>query len=103
MELKESNYHFLQSGVKSNYAYFPVLFDGFTLSRDEVHEKLKKYNIFTRKYFYPLTNNFECYHDRFIPEETPIAKFIAERVLTLPLYADLNLEDIDKIGTIIKA
>lgn len=88
--------------VKSNYAYFPVLFDGFTLSRDEVHEKLKKNNIFTRKYFYPLTNSFECYSDRFIPGETPVANFIAERVLTLPLYAELNIEVVDKIAAIIK-
>lgn len=89
--------------VKSNYAYFPVLFDGFTLSRDEVHEKLKKNNILTRKYFYPLTNSFECYKNRFKTGETPVAKFIAERVLTLPLYADLYLDDIDKIVTIIKS
>ncbi|MGE7672620.1 DegT/DnrJ/EryC1/StrS family aminotransferase [Lysinibacillus sp. NPDC094403] len=89
--------------VKSNYAYFPVLFDGFKLSRDEVHEKLKKNNILTRKYFYPLTNSFECYKNRFNTRETPVAKFIAERVLTLPLYSDLNLDDIDKIVTIIKS
>ena len=92
-----------KNGVKSNYAYFPVVFDGFQLSRDEVYVALKNENIFSRKYFYPLTNSFGCYQDRFTTEETPIAKYIAERVLTLPLYADLKLEEIDRICGIIKA
>ncbi|MFJ7735124.1 DegT/DnrJ/EryC1/StrS family aminotransferase [Lysinibacillus sp. NPDC097287] len=92
-----------QNGVKSNYAYFPVVFDGFQFSRDEVHAALKDENIFARKYFYPLTNSLECYQGRFTSEETPIAKHIAERVLTLPLYADLKLEEIDRICGIIKA
>ena len=54
-----------------------------------------------RKYFYPLTNSFECYKDKFKVNETPVAKYISERVLTLPLYADLSLEEIDRICDII--
>lgn len=91
----------LQAGVKSNYAYFPVLFDGYKLTRDEVFEKLKTENIYARKYFYPLTNSFSCYKDRFDDNDTPVAKYIAERILTLPLYADLALEDVDRICDII--
>lgn len=90
-----------QDGVKSNYAYFPVVFDGFKLSRDEVADALASENIYARKYFYPLTNSFECYRDRFDCENTPVAKYMANRVLTLPLYADLTLEDVDKICNII--
>jgi len=90
-----------QVGVKSNYAYFPVVFDGYKLNRDEVFEALKEQNIIARKYFYPLTNSFECYKDKFNPDDTPVAKYIAERVLTLPLYADLSLEDVDRICNII--
>ncbi|WP_066633778.1 DegT/DnrJ/EryC1/StrS family aminotransferase [Desulfolucanica intricata] len=90
-----------QTGVKSNYAYFPVVFDGYKLNRDEVYEKLKAENIYARKYFYPLTNNFECYKGRFNVEKTPVAKYIADRVLTLPLYADLALDDVDRICDII--
>jgi dTDP-4-amino-4,6-dideoxygalactose transaminase len=86
-----------QIGIKSNYAYFPVVFDGYKLNRDEVFENLKKDNIIARKYFYPLTNSFECYKGKFNVEKTPIAKYIADRVLTLPLYADLALEDVDRI------
>ena len=91
----------LQPGVKSNYAYLPLVFDGYQMSRDEVFEKLKAEGIYARKYFYPLTNSFECYKDRFDVEKTPVAKYIADRVLTLPLYADLALEDVDRICNII--
>jgi dTDP-4-amino-4,6-dideoxygalactose transaminase len=90
-----------QDGVKENYSYFPVLFDGYRLNRDEVYDALKKENIIARKYFYPLTNSFECYRDRFNVDETPVAKYIAQRVLTLPLYADLSLDDVDRICRII--
>lgn len=90
-----------QDEVRSNYAYFPVVFDGFRMNRDEVYESLKNENIFARKYFYPLTNDFECYRGRFNSEKTPVAKYIADRVLTLPLYADLALDDVDRICDIV--
>lgn len=92
-----------QANVEHNYAYFPVLFDKskFGKSRDEVAEELAKENIFARKYFYPLTSEFECYKDRFEIQSTPIAKKAANEVLTLPLYADLNIEDVDRICEVI--
>lgn len=91
----------VQEGVTSNYAYFPVVFDGYKYNRDEVFELLKSNNIIPRKYFYPLINEFKCYKKDCLCEETPVAKHISERVLTLPLYADLDLEIVDKICDII--
>jgi len=93
----------VQKGVVPNYAYFPVVFDGFRYTRDQVFEKLKAENIIARKYFYPLTNGFECYKGLVTAGEdkTPVAKYIAQRVLTLPLYADLTEEDVDRICDII--
>ena len=92
-----------QKNVESNYAYFPVVFDGFGATRDEVFKKLGENGITARKYFYPLTNSFECYAD--MPtasvERTPVAAYLADRVLTLPMYADLALEDVDRICEII--
>ena len=92
-----------KEGVKSNYAYFPVVFDGYKLSRNQVFEKLKVQDILSRKYFYPLTNDITCYRD--LPtagtEKTPVAKHLADRVLTLPLYAGLTNEDVDRICDII--
>lgn len=87
-------------GVKENYAYFPVVFDDYKLSRDEVFEKLKENGILTRKYFFPLTSSYCCYKGKF-KGETPVAQYIADRVLTLPLYADLELEYVDRICDII--
>ena len=92
-----------QEGVQSNYAYFPVVFDGYKYTRDDVFAKLAEDNIIARKYFFPLTNSFECYEDYPTAgtEKTPVAAYIADRVLTLPLYADLTIEDIDRICDII--
>lgn len=94
---------YVQNNICSNYAYFPVVFDGYKYNRDEVYEKLKAEDIVARKYFYPLTNDFECYKDMSWADKnaTPVARYIAERVLTLPMYADLAHEDIDKICDII--
>lgn len=92
-----------QKGTKPNYAYFPVVFDGYKFSRDEVFELLKEEGIVARKYFYPLTNSFECYHgmETAGAEKTPVAQYIADCVLTLPLYADLELVTVDRICDII--
>lgn len=92
----------VQEGVQSNYAYFPVVFDGYKKTRDDVLEELKQHNIMARKYFYPLTNSFDCYKGKYDVDETPVAKYISEKVLTLPLYADLSVEDVDRICNIVK-
>lgn len=94
----------LLENVQSNYAYFPVVFDKeiFGLSRDEVMDNLAKEGIGARKYFYPLTNTFDCYKSEHnAKEETPVALDISKRVLTLPLYADLDVQTVDKICDVI--
>lgn len=92
-----------QKNVTPNYAYFPVVFDDFRATRDDVFRTLGEHNITARKYFYPITNSVEAYEN--LPtagaEKTPIAAYLADRVLTLPLYADLALEDVDHICEII--
>ncbi len=92
-----------QPDVSSNYAYFPVVFDGFQYTRDEVFDRLAEEGIVARKYFFPLVNSFDCYRnaDFYGPEKTPVANFAADHVLTLPLYAELSLEDVDRICQII--
>lgn len=93
----------IQDGVKSNYAYFPVVFDEkvFGSSRNEVFDALAEQGIGARKYFYPITNSFECFHGKYDVNDTPVALHINKRVLTLPLYADLALEDVDRICEIV--
>ena len=92
-----------QINVKENYSYFPVRFDEeiFGVGRDIVLEELKNEGIFARKYFYPLTSQFECYKGRYFGN-TPIAEHVSKQILTLPLYADLKMEDVEKICMIIK-
>ena len=92
-----------QKDVKPNYAYFPVVFDETVLGygRDDIYEMLKQHDIFTRKYFYPLTSEFQCYSDRYDAKDTPVALETSKRVLTLPLYADLDLSDVDRICELI--
>lgn len=93
----------IQKDVESNYAYFPVVFDGYKYTRNEVFEMLGKQGIGARKYFYPLTNSFECYRNYPTAgtEKTPVEQHVALRVLPLPVYADLNLEDVDRICDVI--
>jgi dTDP-4-amino-4,6-dideoxygalactose transaminase len=93
----------VQKDVKSNYAYFPVIFEEkqFGASRAEVFDKLVEHGIGARKYFYPLTNTFSAFHGQYDVLETPVALHISKRVLTLPLYADLPLEDVDRICDLI--
>jgi dTDP-4-amino-4,6-dideoxygalactose transaminase len=84
-----------QPGVESNYAYFPVVFDGSKYTRDEAADRLAEQGIFARKYFFPLTNHCTAYGFR--GDETPIARHVSDRVLCLPLYPELALEDVDRI------
>ena len=83
--------------VKWNYSYFPVLFDGYALDRNQVQEKLAKDNIYARKYFYPITNEAACYADVYGKAEVPVSKHASDTVLTLPMYADLTIDDVDRI------
>ncbi len=92
-----------QPDVKTNYAYFPVVFEPtlFGATRNEVFDALAEQGIGARKYFYPLTNTFDCFHGAYDVNQTPVALHISKRVLTLPLYADLSIEDVDRICDVI--
>lgn len=89
--------------VVSNYAYFPVIVDEdvYGMDRDGLFEKLKEGNIFARKYFYPLITDFDCYKGHFRSDGLVVARKISKRVLTLPVYADLPLETVDRICDLI--
>lgn len=93
----------IQADVKSNYAYFPVVFEEkiFGASRAEVFDALEENGIGARKYFYPLTNTFTAFHGKYNVMETPIALHVSKRVLTLPMYAELALGEVDRICEII--
>ena len=88
----------------SNYAYFPIVVDPerYGATRDELQLRLKQENIYTRKYFYPITSAFDCYKDQYDPQLTPIAYEISHQVLTLPIYGDLQETELDLICNTIR-
>lgn len=86
--------------ANSNFSYFPILVDvDYPLSRDELYDKLKANGILSRRYFYPLISNMPMY--RGLPSSDtanlPQANTLTEKVLCLPIYADLDKESIDII------
>ncbi len=93
-------------GVKHNYYNFVIKVDSEErgITRDELYNKLKKYNIFTRKYFYPLCSQFSCYkhYPSSSPSNLPVAEKASKQVLSLPLYGGLNDEEIHRICDIIE-
>ena len=89
--------------VKNNYAYCPIVVDDtFKYNRDEIYNKLRAVNIFARKYFYPITSDAACFKNKYRNTNVAIAKDISDRVLSLPIFEDLELEDVHRICDYIK-
>lgn len=95
----------LYKNIKENYSYFPIFINKnkFGKSRNEVYELLKQNNIFARKYFYPLISEFSTYRGLKSAGKNnlPVATEMAEQVLCLPMYADLDIANIEKIVSLI--
>lgn len=93
----------LPSNVTNSLQYYPIrcIESVGNISRDDVYLKLKKQNIFTRKYFYPLCSNFKCYKNlpSSLPSKLPVANKVASEILCLPLHGALKT---DKVYTICK-
>lgn len=89
----------------ANYSYFPILVEAdYPLSRDELYLKLKSKDIFARRYFYPLISEFPMYRGMQSAQRNnlPVASEVAEKVLCLPIYPDLNKDEIDRIINALK-
>ncbi|MCC5665333.1 DegT/DnrJ/EryC1/StrS family aminotransferase [Nostoc sp. CHAB 5784] len=93
------------SNCTNSYQYFVIRIEQeiFGCSRNYVHEKFKEYNIFTRKYFYPLCSDYPCYKQ--LPSASsvnlPVANAISQQVLSLPLYGELSTYEVEKICNIL--
>lgn len=92
----------VQENVFANYAYYPVIFGGEGWDRDKIAHKLGEHGVFARKYFYPLISDFECYRNDYDSSLTPVAKDMASKVLTLPLYPELTFEEVDYICSLVE-
>ncbi len=87
-----------------NYSYFPILVEpDYPLTRDILYEKLKMHNYYARRYFYPLISDFPMY--RGLPsarrDNLPVATQISERVLCLPIYPELDYQNVKDIVALI--
>lgn len=86
--------------------YFVVKIDQkeFGISRNEIYDRLKKCNVFARKYFYPLCSDYEPYKQLKSSNKMnlPVANKIKDEVLCLPFYGDLGAVNAGKICKIIE-
>ena len=89
-----------QPDVVYNYGYFPVRFQNGE-TRDKVYSELREQNIFARKYFYPLTADAECFRNKYKNADLDIARKVSKTILVLPLYPELELDEIERICGII--
>jgi len=93
------------SNANSNFSYFPILVEAeYPLSRDELYDKLKAHDILSRRYFYPLISNMPIY--RGLPSadtsHLPQANVLAEKVLCLPIFNELTIEQQQQVIALIK-
>jgi len=87
----------LREGSEWNYSYFPILFENEDLLLD-AESKLKANSIFARRYFYPSLNTLP-----YIKKTTiPVSEDISKRILCLPLYWALKMEDVRSIVKLIE-
>ncbi|MCD8354642.1 MAG: DegT/DnrJ/EryC1/StrS family aminotransferase [Clostridiales bacterium] len=93
----------LREGVVPNYAYYPIYVDPrmFGKSRDDIYDRLMRHDIHARRYFFPATNELECYAGRFKLQKTPVAHNVSMNILCLPMYADLELDEVERICDLI--
>ena len=87
--------------IQHNYAYFPILVNerDYGMSRDTLYEKMKQYNIYGRRYFYPLISEFPTYRGlpSANPENLPVATIVASQVICLPMHHELTEEQVNEI------
>ncbi len=88
-------------GIRHNYSYFPIFIDAekYGMTRDELYFKMKDHKILGRRYFYPLISEFSTYRglESAKISNLPIAHKIADSVICLPMYHNLDVESVNYI------
>ena len=79
-------------GFEPNWSFFSILIDEEKsgVSRDVLYSELKTLNIFTRRYFYPLTSSVPKYKNLASASSLPMAEKWGKQVLCLPIYGALE-------------
>lgn len=86
----------VRPGASRNYSYMPVLLRD-AAERDAVADALLAAGVKARKYFWPLVCDAEPY--RGLPADVPVARWLSERVLCLPLYPGLT--EVERICSVV--
>jgi len=89
--------------VRQNHSYMPIEVneEEFGMSCDTLYETLKQYNVYSRRYFYPLVCDYACYRNISVKDPLIVARRVSGRILTLPIYDSLLLSEVDAICEII--
>jgi len=106
-DIEGINLNELAKNVINSYQYFVIRIEQerFGISRDEAYKRLREYNVYARKYFYPLCSDYPCYKNlpSADPTNLPVAKKVVDEVLCLPLYGELAIASVEKICEMIKS
>jgi dTDP-4-amino-4,6-dideoxygalactose transaminase len=82
---------------ENNYAYYPLVFEDEAMMLAAA-QFLKEREIFTRRYFFPSLSTSLPY---LVSQPLTVTDDIARRVLCLPLYPDLSMEEVDLISRLL--
>lgn len=101
-EIKNIRIPQMPNNTSDSYQYYPIIIEeDYPITRDELYNKFRSLNIFTRKYFYPVCSDFDCYK-KTITKSLPVTDYIKTKVLCLPFYGNLSSEITKKICEVLK-
>ena len=86
----------IRPGTDCNYSYYPIIFNTEVLLRLTI-KRMNDINIYPRRYFYPSLNKLEYVNS--LPMKN--SESISKRILCLPIYDDLKVNDIKTICKIL--
>jgi dTDP-4-amino-4,6-dideoxygalactose transaminase len=98
--IKELRIPELPEHASNSLQYFPILISGI---RDRVYEKLREYNVFARRYFYPPCTEYGCYRGMCDKRDLPVTYKISSEVLCLPFFGDLRETDARAICRLVRS
>ena len=91
-------FQYSSKNSNNNHSFVPVLFEN-EKTVENVEKALNDKNIFPRRYFYP---SLDCLEHMESINAFPISRYIASRILCLPIYPGLLKSEQDLIISIIK-
>lgn len=102
-DIKGIRFFYKKKEATNNYSYFPIIIEeDYGISRDELYECLKEKNIYARKYFFPITADQKCFKNKYKNVNLKYARELANKILVIPLYENLEIKKIEDITNIIK-